>query len=47
MNNACFKRFSVYTKDLILKMLTKNPEQRITPQEALVHPFFIQNGLVK
>jgi len=26
--------------DLILKMLIKNPEFRITPQEALKHPLF-------
>ena len=45
MNNLCFKRFSIETKDLILKMLSKSPKTRITPEEALVHPFFINNGL--
>ena len=26
-------------------MLSKSPKTRITPEEALVHPFFINNGL--
>ena len=47
MNKFAFKRFSKETKDIIVKMLDKNPDNRITPQEALNHNFFILNGFSK
>lgn len=47
MDNYAFKRFSRETKDIILKMLIKKPEKRITPEEALKHPYFEKNGLIR
>lgn len=35
MDNAAFRRFSKETKDCVIKMLIKNPNDRITPEEAL------------
>ena len=43
--NHCFNRFSLHVKDLLSKMLVKNPQERITPEAALNHPFFKVNGL--
>ena len=45
MENTAFRRHSRETKDLILKMLTKNPDRRITPEQALRHKYFVKNGL--
>ena len=42
-----FVWFSSHTKDLILKMLEKDPNKRITPKEALKHKFFENNGCYK
>jgi len=47
MENLCFRNYSRETKDLILKLLTKNPEKRITPEQALQHRYFVRNGLAK
>lgn len=44
MENSAFKRFLPDVKDLMIKMLTKDPETRITPQEALKHPYFVKTG---
>jgi serine/threonine protein kinase len=35
MDHFSFRRYSHETKDIILKMLTKSPELRIVPEEAL------------
>jgi serine/threonine protein kinase len=45
MDNPSFKNYSKEIKDIIVKMLIKNQEKRINPQDALIHPFFIKNGL--
>jgi serine/threonine protein kinase len=42
--NDCFKRFMPEAKDLMMKMLIKNPYDRITPAQALEHPYFIKTG---
>ena len=47
MDNFSFRRYSKDTKDIIVKMLIKNPERRITPQQALKHKYFIKNGFTK
>mmetsp|Transcript_29324 Transcript_29324/g.44170 ORF Transcript_29324/g.44170 Transcript_29324/m.44170 type:complete len:97 (+) Transcript_29324:2314-2604(+) len=47
MENLCFRNYSRETKDLILRLLMKNPERRITPKAALEHKYFIRNGLAK
>jgi len=47
MENPSFKRFSYEVKDIIWRMLAKSPTLRMTPQQALVHPFFIKNGFGK
>lgn len=47
MDNFSFRRYSKDTKDIILKMLTKNPERRITPAQALKHKYFLKNGFTK
>jgi serine/threonine protein kinase len=47
MQNACFKRFIPETMDIIQKMLIKNPDSRITPDEALNHPYFVKLGFTK
>ena len=46
MNNVCFQRFLPETKELIQRMLNKNPEKRITPTEALNHMYFKKLGFV-
>ena len=35
MNNAAFKRFLPEVKDLMSRMLDKDPESRITPMQAM------------
>ena len=40
MNLLPFRKVSTETKDLILKMLEKNPVKRITPQKSLEHALF-------
>ena len=45
MDNHAFKKYSSEVKDIINQMLMKSPEQRITPEKALKHKFFIKNGL--
>jgi serine/threonine protein kinase len=47
MDNYQFRNFSKETKDLIVKMLNKNPDRRITSCQALKHKFFVKNGFVK
>ena len=47
MSLPCFSRFIPETKDLISKMLIKDPKHRITPQEALEHAYFKRLGLAK
>ena len=47
MNHFSFSLYSHDTKDIILQMLTKNPELRISPEEALQHKFFTYNGFGK
>ena len=42
-----FQRFVPEAKDLISKMLLKDPIKRIKPEEALLHPYFIKTGLAK
>jgi serine/threonine protein kinase len=44
MSNSAFDRFIPETKDLIMRMLTKLPQQRIAPAEALEHDFFKKLG---
>jgi len=33
-------------QDLVIKMTARNPRARITPQDALRHPFFSQENAV-
>jgi serine/threonine protein kinase len=47
MDNFSFRRFSKETKDIIMKMLIKNPDRRITPEMALKHKYFVRNGFAK
>ena len=47
MTLPAFQRFVPEAKDLISKMLIKDPLQRIKPEEALVHPYFLKTGLAK
>lgn len=42
-----FSRFIPEAKDLIRKMLLKDPGERIKPQEALRHPYFVKTGMIK
>lgn len=42
-----FSRFIPEAKDLIRKMLLKDPLERIKPREALQHPYFIKTGMAK
>ena len=46
MQNKSFDRFSPETKDLMNLMLKKDPAQRITPEQALQHPYFVKNGFI-
>jgi serine/threonine protein kinase len=36
------RRNSIFVTDLIKKMMEKNPDDRITAEEALNHPFFFE-----
>jgi len=45
MDNPSFKRFIPETKELIMALLNKNPEERIKAEDALKHPYFIKLGL--
>ena len=47
MDNFSFRRYTKETKDIIIKMLLKNPDRRITPEQALKHRYFVRNGLTK
>lgn len=47
MNNAAFKRFLPEVKDLMSKMLEKDPEARITPLQAMQHEYFIKTGHIE
>mmetsp|Transcript_13696 Transcript_13696/g.21464 ORF Transcript_13696/g.21464 Transcript_13696/m.21464 type:complete len:270 (-) Transcript_13696:298-1107(-) len=40
-----FERFAPEAKDLMVKMLIKDPDLRIKPAQALKHPFFKKNKL--
>lgn len=46
MQLPAFARFVPEAKDLIMKMLTKDPLKRIKPEEALLHPYFVKTGMV-
>ena len=46
MQLPAFARFVPEAKDLIMRMLTKDPLKRIKPEEALVHPYFVKTGMV-
>ena len=43
--NYHFRKYPEETKDLIMKMLIKNPQERITLEEALNHNYFKRNGI--
>ena len=47
MTLPAFQRFVPEAKDLITKMLIKDPLQRIKPEDAVMHPYFIKTGLAK
>lgn len=47
MTLPAFSRFVPEAKDLITKMLIKDPLLRIKPEEALLHPYFIKTGMIK
>lgn len=40
MSLECWDTVSNECRDIILKMLIKDPRERITVDQALVHPFF-------
>jgi len=42
MNHIPFRRVSRETKEIILKMLIKDPDARITPEQVINHPFFVR-----
>ena len=44
MSLAVFGRFAPEAKDLIVQMLKKDPLERIKPEEALLHPYFVKTG---
>ena len=46
MDLAAFSRFIPEAKDLIMKMLIKDPLLRIKPEEALKHGYFIKTGMI-
>lgn len=46
MANPSFDRFSPETKDLMRLMLLKDPAKRVTPEQALQHPYFVKNGFL-
>ena len=47
MENSAFKRFLPEVKDLMRKMLDKDPERRIKPLEAMQHDYFIKTGHIE
>jgi len=44
MDHAVFQRFMPEAKDLIIQMLMKDPLDRIKPEDALLHPYFVKTG---
>lgn len=40
-NKAPWEEISLSAKDLILRCLTTDPKQRITPTDALMHPWIV------
>jgi len=44
MDHVVFQRFVPEAKDLIIQMLKKDPMDRIKPEEALLHPYFVKTG---
>jgi serine/threonine protein kinase len=40
LTSSVWNSFSKQCKDLIAKMLIKDPKERITVDDALKHPFF-------
>lgn len=42
MSNIAFRRVNKYTKEIIIKMLCKDPSKRITPEQILNHQLFTQ-----
>lgn len=51
MRPRCWDHISEYAKDLVAKLLTSDPERRITAAEALQHPWLkvidIYGGLIE
>lgn len=45
MSHDNFEKFSKEAQDLAMRMLNKNPAYRITPAQALQHPFFKVNKI--
>lgn len=46
MDLSAFSRFVPEAKDLIMRMLNKDPILRIKPEEALQHEYFIKTGMI-
>ena len=46
MELSAFSRFVPEAKDLIMRMLNKDPVLRIKPEEALKHEYFIKTGMI-
>ena len=40
LSGECWDNISHECKDILLKMLIKDPKERITVDNALLHPFF-------
>ena len=47
MKDNKFSKYSEETKDIISKMLKKDPKLRMSPSAALKHSFFQRNGFFK
>lgn len=45
ISGTLWNKISAPCKDLLLQMLVKKPKERITIDEALQHPAFVQQGL--
>ena len=47
MTHCAFRRVSKSTKEIIIKMLTKDPMQRICPEKILCHKLFTKKYIFK